>query len=273
MTLLERINTSTSYLESKLEGRKPQVGMILGSGLGDYADQLENPIAIPYADIPGFLSSTVEGHRGQFMVGEREGKMIIAMQGRFHYYEGYSQAEITMPVRVMKKLGVETLFITNAAGGINLSFAEGALMVISDHINFSGQNPLIGPNLDEFGPRFPDMTRVYTKELREAVISSAKSEGIELQEGVYIMYSGPNYETPAEIRFMRTMGGDAVGMSTAPEAIVAAQAGLRVLGISCITNMAAGVLDQPLDHAEVMITAERVRKTFTRVLDLALTVI
>jgi len=273
MTLSERIAASTAYIAEQLGGLKPRVGMILGSGLGDYANELENAVKIPYADIPGFLRSTVEGHEGQFVAGTRGGVTILAMQGRFHYYEGYTQQETTIPVRVMRKLGIDTLVVTNAAGGINTAFAEGALMLITDHINFSGQNPLIGQNLDEFGPRFPDMTNVYTPALRKALLAKTDGEGIDLAQGIYVMFSGPCYETPAEIRFARTMGADAVGMSTVPEAMVAAHAGMQVLGISCITNMAAGVLDQPLDHSEVMETAERVRSTFTRVLDLTLGII
>ena len=273
MTLSQRIADSTEYVKEKLKGFKPQVGMILGSGLGDYADDFEDPIYIPYGDIPGFLRSTVEGHAGRFVAGKRGGVPILAMQGRFHYYEGYSQQEITMPVRLMKKLGIDTLFVTNAAGGINTNFAEGALMLITDHINYSGQNPLIGENLEEFGFRFPDMSNIYTPELRKKLLEKTKAEGIDLAQGVYVFFTGPSYETPAEIRFARIMGGDAVGMSTAPETIVASHAKMKVLGISCITNMAAGVLDAPLNHEEVMETANRVKKTFTRVLDLALTVL
>ncbi|MCL2828903.1 MAG: purine-nucleoside phosphorylase [Oscillospiraceae bacterium] len=270
MTVLERIEKSTAYIQQKLGGQRPQVGMILGSGLGDYADTLEQTIQIPYGEIPGFLHSTVEGHKGQLVIGRRGGQTILAMQGRFHYYEGYCQQEITIPVRVMKKLGIGTVVITNAAGGVNAAFAEGALMVIADHINYSGQNPLIGKNLDEFGPRFPDMTNVYDPALRKCLIETAAREGIDLAEGVYIMFSGPNYETPAEIRFCRAIGADAVGMSTVPEAIVAAHCGMCVLGISCITNMAAGMTGAALNHEEVMETSTRVKKTFTRVLDIVL---
>jgi len=273
MLLHDRIEQSVEYLQRKLGGYSPQVAMILGSGLGEYGDALINRIEIPYKDIPGFPTSTVEGHKGQFVVGERKGVTVLAMQGRFHYYEGYSQQEITLPVRVMKRLGIETLFITNAAGGVNLSFAEGALMIITDHINFSSGNPLIGENLDEFGPRFPDLTTLYTPELREKVINIASDHGIQLDQGVYAMFSGPNYETPSEIRFARFMGADAVGMSTVPEAIVAAHSGMRVLGLSCITNMAAGVLETPLSHKDVVNVAARVRVNFIQVLDLALVVI
>ena len=271
MELIKRIDGATAYIQSKLGGFKPKAGLILGSGLGAYADDLEDKIIIPYGEIPGFLVSTVEGHKGQFVAGRRGGMNVLAMQGRFHYYEGYTQQEITMPVRVMKKLGIDTLIITNAAGGINESFAEGVLMLITDHINFSGQNPLIGGNLGELGPRFPAMTKVYDKVLRQQVLEASKKEGIELKEGVYLMCSGPNYETPAEIRFFRFAGAVAVGMSTVPEVLVAAHAGMKVLGISCITNMAAGMQeDVHLSHAEVEETAKRVRGKFVRVLDLAL---
>ncbi|MCL1998153.1 MAG: purine-nucleoside phosphorylase [Turicibacter sp.] len=271
--MINRINESTEYIKNELKGIKPDVGMILGSGLGDYADNLEEAITIPYRNIPGFLVSTVDGHKGQFVVGKRAGKTIIAMQGRFHFYEGYTQLEVSMPVRVMKNLGVKTIIVTNAAGGVNTSFAEGALMLITDHINYSGGNPLIGPNLDDFGLRFPDMTQIYTPHLRKKLIDVAKSENIDLVEGVYMMFTGPSYETPAEIRMARIVGADAVGMSTVPETIVAAHTGIQILGISCITNMAAGVLDAPLNHLEVMETANRVKSTFVKVLDLALTIV
>ena len=270
MSFMTRIDESAAYIRSKLGDLKPQVGLILGSGLGAYADDLENPICIPYADIPGFFTSTVVGHKGQLVAGTRCGVTVLAMQGRSHYYEGHTQAEITLPVRVMKRLGINTLIITNAAGGVNADFGEGALMAITDHINYSGSNPLIGPNLDAFGPRFPAMTKVYDKELRARVLAKTGAEGIELKQGVYTMYSGPNYETPAEIRFFRQIGTDAIGMSTVPEVIVAAHCDMRVLGISCITNMAAGMQDVHLSHAEVEEVATRVRGTFIRVLDLAL---
>jgi len=273
MDLTNRINASTAYIKSKLGTLQPQVGLILGSGLGAYADDLEDSIAIPYAEIPGFLVSTVEGHKGQLVAGRRAGVTVLAMQGRFHYYEGYTQQEITLPIRVMKQLGIDSLIITNAAGGVNEAFAEGALMVINDHINFSGDNPLMGPNLGEFGPRFPAMTKVYDKDLRQRVMAMAKAEGITLNEGVYMMFSGPCYETAAEVRFARIAGADAVGMSTVPEVIVAAHADMRVLGISCITNMGAGMLDEHLSHGEVEEVARRVRGTFVRVVDLALAVI
>jgi len=273
MNLLTRIEESAAYIRSKLGALQPTVGLILGSGLGAYADDLEDQVVIPYGEIPGFHASTVVGHKGQLVAGRRGGMTVLAMQGRSHYYEGYTQAEITIPVRVMKRLGIDTLIITNAAGGVNHAFAEGALMAIRDHINFSGQNPLIGLNLGEFGPRFPAMTKVYDQSLRARVLARAKAEGITLNEGVYMMFSGPNYETPAEIHFARAIGADAVGMSTVPEVIVAAHADMRVLGISCITNMAAGMLDEHLSHQDVEAVAGRVRGTFVRVLDLALATI
>ena len=247
-----------------------EVGMILGSGLGDYADRIENAVKIPYSAIPNFPVSTVDGHAGQFVLGSCKGKKVIAMQGRVHYYEGYTQKEITLPIRIMKRIGVGKVLLTNAAGGVNRSFAPGTLMMIRDHINFSGSNPLIGRNFEEDGPRFPDVSRVYQKELRQKLKVLAEQEGIHLEEGVYMMFSGPCYETPAEVRMAGIVGADAVGMSTVPEAIVCAHCGIPVLGISCITNYAAGILDQPLSHQEVVETAERVKSTFEKVVDLVL---
>lgn len=247
-----------------------EVGMILGSGLGDYADRIENAVKIPYSAIPNFPVSTVDGHAGQFVLGSCKGKKVIAMQGRVHYYEGYTQKEITLPIRIMKRIGVGKVLLTNAAGGVNRSFAPGTLMMIRDHINFSGSNPLIGRNFEEDGPRFPDVSRVYQKELRQKLKVLAEQEGIHLEEGVYMMFSGPCYETPAEVRMAGIVGADAVGMSTVPEAIVCAHCGIPVLGISCITNYAAGILDQPLSHQEVVETAERVKSTFVKVVDLVL---
>lgn len=269
MDIRKRIDEATAYIKSRIEGT-PSMALILGSGLGDFADSLEDKRVMTFAEIPGFPQPTVEGHKGAFVVGWHQGKMVAALSGRVHYYEGLSQREITIPVRVMARLGIGTVLITNAAGGVNLNFSQGALMLISDHINYSGQNPLIGPNDDRFGPRFPDMSDIYTKTMREALKKEAAREGIDLEEGVYVMYSGPNYETPAEIRMFRAFGADAVGMSTVPEALVARHAGMKVLGISCITNMAAGVLDQALDHKEVVATAARVKDSFIRLLSLAI---
>lgn len=246
---------------------KPEIGLILGSGLGGYADRIENAKIIPYGSLPGFPVSTVAGHAGQFVVGTCRGRSVIAMQGRIHYYEGYSQKQVTLPIRIMKKLGVKTVILTNAAGGVNREFAPGTLMLIRDHINFSGTNPLVGENLEEFGPRFPDMTQVYAREFRDALKEAAGKKGIRLEEGVYMMMSGPCYETPAEVKMAGILGADAVGMSTVPEAIVCSHCGLSVLGISCITNYGAGILKQPLNHAEVVETADRVKRTFETVID------
>ena len=271
MTISERIDAACAYMRARI-ALEPEVGLILGSGLGDFAGRLESPVELPFAQIPGFPVTTVEGHAGALILGTFQGRTVAALRGRVHYYEGYSQQEITLPVRVMARLGIRTLVLTNAAGGVNLSFSAGALMLIADHINLSGTNPLIGPNLDAFGPRFPDMSDVYTRSLREQLKPLAEAAGIPLQEGVYMMYSGPSYETPAEIRAFRTLGADAVGMSTVPEAIAARHCGLQVVGVSCITNMAAGVLDRPLDHSEVMATAQRVKGDFTRLLEIILTI-
>ena len=245
----------------------PEIGLILGSGLGDYAEQIENPVVIPYGEIPDFPVSTVAGHAGQFVLGTCKGKNVIAMQGRVHYYEGYSQRMITLPVRIMKRLGVQYMVLTNAAGGVNRNFDPGTLMMIRDHINYSGGNPLMGANWGEDGPRFPDMTRVYAAELRTRLRSAAAKKGIKLEEGVYMMFSGPCYETPAEVRLAGILGADAVGMSTVPEAIVCAHCGIPVIGISCITNFGAGILEQPLNHKEVVETVARVKKTFVELLD------
>lgn len=261
MSYKEKVAEAAQYIQ-QLVPEKPQIALILGSGLGVLAEQIDNETAIPYERIPHFPTSTVAGHAGQFVFGELEGVRVAAMQGRFHYYEGYSLQEVTFPLRVMKALGVETVFVTNAAGGINESFSPGDLMLISDHLNFTFRNPLIGANEDEWGPRFPDMSEPYDGQLREVARQVAAAIGISLREGVYAGVLGPCYETPAEIRMLRTIGGDAVGMSTVPEVIVARHMGLRVLGISCITNMAAGILEQPLNHDEVIETAARVRETF-----------
>jgi purine-nucleoside phosphorylase len=258
---IEKIQNATDFLKEKYS-KTPRIGLILGSGLGVLADEIENPVKIPYNEIPEFPISTVEGHAGQLVFGIVEGVEVVAMQGRFHFYEGYGMDKVTFPVRVMKELGVDMLIVTNAAGGVNESFEAGDLMIISDHINFTGTNPLIGPNDSKFGPRFPDMSEAYTKDLRNAAKEIAARLNIDVKEGVYFGFSGPVYETPAEIGMVRTLGGDAVGMSTVPEVIVARHSGLKVLGISCITNMAAGILDQPLSHEEVIETTERVKANF-----------
>lgn len=246
---------------------KADIGVILGSGLGDYAEALEGAVKLPYSEIPGFPRSTVAGHAGMWCCGTLYGKRVVMMQGRFHYYEGYGMKDVTLPVRVMQKIGVKTLVVTNAAGGVNLGYRPGELMVIGDMFSMTAQNPLIGPNLDAFGPRFPDMSCAFDKELRALAHECANEQGFALREGVYAQMTGPTYETPAEIRMLRTLGADAVGMSTVPEVIVARHGGMRVLGISCITNMAAGILDQPLNHAEVTETANRVKGQFRNLLD------
>ena len=269
MNLNQRINDAAQYIKARIT-EAPSIGLILGSGLGDFADGLENRVVIPFAEIPDFPQPTVEGHAGAFVIGSCQGKTVVALQGRIHYYEGHPQQVITIPVRVMALLGVKQIVLTNACGGVNLNFAPGDLMLISDHINYSGSNPLIGQNLDQFGPRFPDLSNVYTKELRTKITKVAEENGISLRQGVYVMYSGPNYETPAEIRMFRMMGADAVGMSTVPEAIVAAHCGMDVVGISCITNMAAGVLPQKLNHQEVVETAALVHDKFQKLLTLVI---
>jgi purine-nucleoside phosphorylase len=243
-------------------GKKPVIGMVLGSGLGVMAEEITEGITIPYSEILHFPESTVEGHAGEMVIGELEGKTVLALKGRFHYYEGYDMERVVFPIRVMKILGIENLLVTNAAGGVNTSFKAGELMVINDHIKMFTESPLRGPNNEKFGSRFNDMTEAYSKELRCIAKSAAKDLGLTLQEGVYAFMGGPSYETPAEIRMLRLLGADAVGMSTVPEVIAASHGGMKVLGLSCITNMAAGILDQPLDHGDVMETSARVRGNF-----------
>lgn len=257
-------NTAKSTADFILEKSKykPQIGLILGSGLGSLADLIEDPEYYPYEELPNFPVSTVQGHEGRLVIGKLEGKIVVAMQGRFHYYEGYPMNVVTFPIRVMKKLGVEKLIVTNAAGSVNTSFKPGDLMIIKDHINFSGTSPLIGKNLDDFGPRFLDMSAAYNPNLIKIAKDTAKDLGIDIKEGVYTMFSGPTYETPAEVRMARVLGADAVGMSTVPEVIVARHSDIEVLGISCLTNMAAGILDQPLDHEEVIETSNKAKKSF-----------
>ena len=245
----------------------PATAVVLGSGLGDFAGSLGDAVSMPYGDLPHWPVSRVVGHEGRLVVGTVRGRTIAALAGRCHLYEGHDLRTVTFAVRVLGLLGVKTLILTNAAGGINTSFAQGALMVIDDHINLTGANPLTGPNDDRFGPRFPDMTEVYAARLRGMADRAGREAGVALTHGVYAALLGPSYETPAEIRYLRTIGADAVGMSTVPEAIAARHMGVEVLGISCITNMAAGVLPQPLDHAEVMETARRARGQFIALLE------
>ena len=260
---LAKIEQSTAFIRDQLEGNIPEVGLILGSGLGVLSEQIGNPLVIKYEQIPGFPVSTVEGHAGELVVGELEGKVVLALKGRFHYYEGYTIQQVTLPVRMMKKLGIENLIITNAAGGINEDFEPGDIMIIKDHINFAFVNPLIGANLDEFGPRFPDLSRSYSPELIQIAEQAAQESGLVIKEGVYMYGTGPSYETPAEVRAVRFLGADAVGMSTVPEVLAAVHSGMKVLGISCISNMAAGIMDQPLTHREVMETTEKIKDSFS----------
>lgn len=241
----------------------PEIGLILGSGLGDLAEQIADATVIPYGEIPHFPVSTVAGHAGRLVIGRLEGKTVVAMQGRFHYYEGYSMAQVAFPVYVMKFLGAKVLIVTNAAGGMNKAFQPGDLMLIVDHLNFTGDNPLIGPNDDELGPRFPDLSRAYDPELIALAEQKARDLGIRVQKGIYAGISGPNYLPPAELVMLRRLGGDAVGMSTIPEVIAAAHCGLRVLGISCITDMAIGEELEPLTHEQVVAVAERTKPKFT----------
>ncbi len=258
---INKIKESVDYINKKTKD-KPEVALILGSGLGVLAEEIKNKTELPYEDIPNFPVSTVKGHAGQLVLGELEGKKVVAMQGRFHYYEGYDMSYITFPVRVMKFLGAETLLVTNSAGGANSHFNVGDFMLIDDHINLTGTNPLIGPNEDELGPRFPDMSDTYNDTLIELAERVAVEKGITVKKGVYVGYSGPTYETPAEIKMAQRLGGDAVGMSTVPEAIVANHMGMDIIGVSCITNMAAGILPQPLGHEEVIETTKRVKPKF-----------
>ncbi len=234
---VERIMTAAEYIAAKLDGKKPFAGIVLGSGLGKLADKIENKIVIPYKEVPGFPISTAIGHKGNFIAGELGGKFVLAMQGRFHYYEGYSMDLVTLPIRVMKELGISYLFVSNAAGGVNFDFRVGNLMVITDHINHL-PNPLIGPNMSEFGPRFPDMTHPYSKDVRKIAYEVAAKHNIELKSGVYLGVTGPSYETPAEYKYFRSIGADAIGMSTIPEVIVARHSNIPVFGMSVITNEA-----------------------------------
>ncbi|GAB7386196.1 purine-nucleoside phosphorylase [Bacillaceae bacterium] len=253
-----KISEAVAFLEKKFSV-KPKVGLILGSGLSVLAEEIEHPEAVPYGEIPHFPTSTVEGHAGRLVAGALEGKTVVAMQGRFHYYEGYSMSEVAFPVYVMKKLGIDTLIVTNAAGGMNRDFQPGDLMLITDHINFTGDNPLRGPNIEELGPRFPDMSEAYDRELLALAEKKAKEAGIDVQKGVYVGIAGPSYMTPAELTMLARMGGDAVGMSTVPEVIAANHCGLRTLGITCITDMAIGEELEPLTHEQVIAVANRTR--------------
>ena len=257
--IYERATEAAEFLRTR-SGMEPRIAIVLGSGLGAVAERIENPITIPYAEVPHFPRSTVEGHRGRLVIGRLNGVAVAVMQGRVHGYEGYTPDEVTFPVRVLGRLGIETVIVTNAAGGIRANFEQGQLVLISDHINFTGSNPLIGANDARLGARFFDMTEPYSSRLRDLAKSTAQRAGFTMPQGVYICVTGPSYETPAEIRAFRTMGADLVGMSTVHEVIVARHMGMEVLGISCVTNMAAGILQQQIDHAEVMETGLRVQQ-------------
>ena len=260
-----RAESAAQFLLSQTKLR-PKIGLVLGSGLGAFADQLTNAARIPYSQIPAFPRSTAIGHAGQMVIGKAGDIPLAAMQGRVHLYEGYTAKEVAFPIRVFGRMGVRAVILTNAAGGINLEYEQGALVVVSDHINLQGHNPLLGPNDDRLGQRFPDMTKAYWRSYREATVEEAGKLGMTVYQGVYAAMLGPSYETPAEIRYLRTIGADLVGMSTISEAVAAVHMGLKVLAISCVTNMAAGILDKPIDHREVLETGERVRGQFEALL-------
>ncbi len=253
---MQEIGEAADFLRSKATGG-PRLAIVLGSGLGPLAERARDPVIIPYADIPHFPKSTAPGHAGRLVSGELAGRHVLFMQGRFHLYEGYAPERIAFPMRVLRSMGIQRVLVTNAAGGVNTSFSPGDFMLITDHINLTGQNPLIGPNDGSIGPRFPDMSQAYDPALRALALQAAARLSIPLQSGVYACFAGPSFETPAEIRMARVIGADAVGMSTVPEVVAAVHCGLRVLGISCITNMAAGMLDQPITGGEVLSLAEK----------------
>jgi purine-nucleoside phosphorylase len=264
--MYERVEAAAEAVRRRC-GARPQTALILGSGLGDFADTLAEAVVMPYGDLPNWPVSNVVGHAGKLVVGTVKGRRVAALAGRVHAYEGHPLDTVVFAARTIGRLGVKELVVTNAAGGVNTAFGRGALMVIDDHINLMGANPLTGPNDERFGPRFPDMTEVYSKRLRRIADAAAAAKGLSVAHGVYAALGGPSYETPAEIRYLRAIGADAVGMSTVPEAIAARHMGLEVLGLSCITNMAAGVLPQPLNHEEVLETTRQVRDTFIALLE------
>ncbi len=263
--LFTRAESAAALILSRTKLR-PQIGLVLGSGLGSFADDLAEPVRIPYAEIPSFPRSTAIGHAGQLVIGKSGDVPVAVMQGRVHLYEGYSAAEVAFPTRVLGRMGIRALVLTNAAGGINADYGQGALVVLRDHLNLQGQNPLTGANDERFGHRFPDMSFAYAKSYREIALEEAKRLSIKPDEGVYAALAGPSYETPAEIRYLRTIGADLVGMSTVPEAIAARHMGIEVLAISCVTNMAAGTTDQALDHEEVLEVGRRVMGQFIALL-------
>jgi purine-nucleoside phosphorylase len=265
----ERAEAAANFIFSKTQLR-PKIALVLGSGLGAFAEEFLNATKIPYSEIPHFPKSTAIGHAGNLVLGKVGAIPVAGMQGRVHLYEGYSAKDVAFPVRVFSRMGVQAVILTNAAGGIKHEFTQGKLVVIKDHINLQGANPLTGPNDERFGPRFPDMTVAYDRRFREMAVGEGNRNGVGLYEGVYAALPGPSYETPAEIRYLRAIGADLVGMSTVPEVIAARHCGIRVLGISCVTNAAAGILDQPLDHKEVLSTGERVRGQFIALLKIVI---
>ena len=260
---MEQIQIAAAHIKGRIGG-EPQIGIILGSGLGPLVNVLEQPVEIDYGEIPGFPQTTVEGHAGKLVYGNLAGKQVLVMKGRFHLYEGYDVSQVVFHIRIFSLLGIKNLLVTNAAGGINIGYTAGDLMLITDHISFFAPSPLKGSNLDEFGIRFPDMSNAYDRDLINIAKETANKEGISLKQGIYAFAQGPMFETPAEIRALRVLGADAVGMSTVPEVIVARHCGMKVLGISCITNMAAGVLEETLNHTEVIETADRAGKSFRK---------
>lgn len=269
-SIYDRASEAAAFIKNRAAGCEPRVAVVLGSGLGGVADAIENPVEIPYEEIPNFCRSTVEGHAGRLIIGSCGGVDVVAMKGRFHFYEGYSMQDITLPIRVFALMGIRSLILTNAAGGTAPHLSPGSLMIITDHINLMGDNPLLGPNDARFGPRFPDMTNVYTPVYIDAAHQAARQTGLVIGEGVYLALRGPCYETPAEVRMLRDLGGDALGMSTVPEAIVARHSGMKILAISCITNTAAGLVRQEINHEEVMEVGARAGKQLS---DLIITLI
>ncbi|MCI1209488.1 MAG: purine-nucleoside phosphorylase [Treponema sp.] len=260
--LYKKLTAAADYICTKAGNDPIHLGMVLGSGLGDLGDQITDAIYIPYKEIPHFPLSTVPGHKGRLVIGMLENKKVLCMQGRFHYYEGYGMDQVVFPIQVMKLLGIKNLLLTNAAGCVNTAWHPGDLMIITDHIKLSSENPMRGPNCDELGDRFFDMSHVWSKDLQKLATDCGQKLGITLRKGVYQLFTGPSFETPAEVKFARFCGADAVGMSTVPEAIAAGQMHMNLLGISCLTNMAAGILDQPLNHKEVLETGEKVKDPF-----------
>lgn len=263
MTLIEKLRESSDYIRNRIGDGPVDMAIVLGSGLGDLADSIENAVAVDYHDIPHFPVSTVPGHKGRLVAGTLEGQRVVCMQGRFHYYEGWSLQECVYPVQTFNVMGIGKLFLTNAAGCVNTSWQPGDLMIITDHIKLMGDSPLRGQNPDELGPRFFDMSSVWDAQARETALAAAQKCAVNVRQGVYMLFGGPQFETPAEVRLARILGADAVGMSTVPEAIAASHMGMKTLGISCLTNMGAGILDQKLNHEEVLETGERVKASFT----------